>query len=58
MAVKQYRRKYTLDPRETDDESTTLTLADLQRFMERNEEYNPAVRAVTFEVDDAVADPS
>ncbi|MFD1515079.1 hypothetical protein [Halomarina rubra] len=58
MAVKHYSRRYTLDPANTDTESTTLTLEDLRAFIEDNEEYNPRLRAVTFEVDDAVSDPS
>jgi hypothetical protein len=58
MAVKQNTRKYTLDAALTDTESATLTLEELRAFMEHNDEYNPRVRAVTFEVDDAVSDPS
>lgn len=58
MAVKQHSRRFTLDPANTETESTTLTLDDLRAFIEHNEEYNPRLRAVTFEVDDAVSDPS
>jgi hypothetical protein len=58
MAVKQNTRKYTLDATLTETESATLTLEELRAFMEHNDEYNPRVRAVTFEVDDAVSDPS
>lgn len=58
MAVKQYSRRFTLDPALTDSESSTLTLDELRTFIEDHEEYNPRLRAVTFEVDDAVSDPS
>ena len=58
MAVKQHSRRFTLDPSFTDSDSSTLTLEELQAFIDDNEEYNPRLRAVTFEVDDAVSDPS
>ncbi|MFC5972869.1 hypothetical protein ACFPYI_16150 [Halomarina salina] len=58
MAAKQYSRRFTLDPTLTESRSSTLTLDDLQTFIDDHEEYNPRVRAVTFEVDDAVSDPS
>ncbi|MWG36082.1 hypothetical protein [Halomarina oriensis] len=55
--AEQYGRRDTLDPQETNGDSTTLTLDDLQTFLEHDEEYNQTLRAVTFEVDDAVTDP-
>ena len=58
MAVKQHSRRFTLDPTLTDSDTSTLTLDELQAFIDDHEEYNPRLRAVTFEVDDAVTDPS
>ena len=58
LARRRHSRRFTLDASQFGTDSGTLTLEDLRTFIEDHEEYNPRLRAVTFEVDDAVTDPS
>jgi hypothetical protein len=40
------------------DSDGAITLADLRRFVDENEQYDPRIRSVTFELDDADLDYS
>jgi Ca2+-binding EF-hand superfamily protein len=52
-------RRFTLDFTMLDGDSEgAITLADLRRFVDENEQYDPRIRSVTFELDDAELDYS